>query len=150
MLKIANNFDPNLIEQLSKRAPRQAQLLTFMMGQKFALAKAVVIKRLKVSASVCEGLIKKGYLIESYQEEKREAYKDSLAQESNEVVAKAHNLTMNRLWSLEIYKNLSREGFFCRSGSWCYWFGKTEVYLHAIASVVNRGGGVIFLFLKLL
>ena len=48
MLEISNNFDPNLIELLSKRAPKQAQLLTFMMGQKFALAKALVIKRLNI------------------------------------------------------------------------------------------------------
>ena len=146
MLKIANNFDPNLIEQLSKRAPKQAQLLTFMMGQKFALAKAVVIKRLKVSASVCEGLIKKGYLIESYQEEKREAYKDSLAQESNEVVAKAHNLTDEQtVVTRDLQKSIERKDFSVEVVHGVTGSGKTEVYLHAIASVVNRGGGVIFL-----
>jgi primosomal protein N' (replication factor Y) len=92
-LEIAKNFDVDLVEPLLKKAPKQAKLLKFMMTQKFALPKAIVIKRLKISSSVCDGLIKKGYLLEAFKEEKREAYMDTLAQESNEVLAKAHQLT---------------------------------------------------------
>jgi len=145
-LKIAENFDVNLIEPLLKRAPKQAELLKFMMTQKFALPKAIVIKRLKISPSVCDSLIKKGYLIEAFKEEKREAYMDTLAQESNEVIAKAHELTEEQASITEnLHQSIEKKAFSVEVVHGVTGSGKTEVYLHAIASVVNRGGGVIFL-----
>lgn len=145
-LEIAKNFDVDLVEPLLKKAPKQAKLLKFMMTQKFALPKAIVIKRLKISSSVCDGLIKKGYLLEAFKEEKREAYMDTLAQESNEVLAKAHQLTEEQASITEkLHQSIEKKAFSVEVVHGVTGSGKTEVYLRAIASVVNRGGGVVFL-----
>ena len=145
-IQIAKNFDSEVIESLLKRAPKQAELLRFMVGQKLALPKQTVIKRLKISASVCDGLIKKGYLEEIFKEEKREAYADSLAQESNEVNAHAHRLTEEQeMITNKLRKSIDKKAFSVEVVHGVTGSGKTEVYLQAIASVVNRGGGVIFL-----
>lgn len=145
-LQMAKNFDASLVEPLLKRAPKQAMLLKFMMSQKFPLPKALVIKRLKISPSVCDSLIKKGYLMESFKEEKREAYMDSLAQESNEVIAKTHNLTEEqKIVTQSLHQSIEKKAFSVEVLHGVTGSGKTEVYLHAIASVVNRGGGIIFL-----
>ena len=146
VLQIAKNFEAYLIAPLLKRAPKQAELLKFMMNQKLPLPKALVIKRLKISPSVCDSLIKKGYLVETSKEEKREAYKDKLAQESNEVMAKAHDLTNEQqLITQDLQRSIEKKEFSVEVIHGVTGSGKTEVYLHAIASVVNQGGGVIFL-----
>ena len=145
-IQIAENFDSSVIENLLKKAPKQAELLKFMLSQKFALPKQTVIKRLKISISVCDGLIKKGYLREIFKEEKREAYTDSLAQESNEVKVQAHKLTEEQTSiTNKLQKSIDKKAFSVEVVHGVTGSGKTEVYLQAIASVVNRGGGVIFL-----
>ena len=48
---------------LEKRAPKQVELLRFVQQQICAQARAPLLKRMGISASACEALVKKNYLM---------------------------------------------------------------------------------------
>ncbi|MEO0511117.1 MAG: primosomal protein N' [Verrucomicrobiota bacterium] len=131
---------------LEKRAPKQAELLRFIRQQFKPLPKVQILKRMKISASACDGLVAKGFLRETDTEEERVAYEDELGKMETVVPEKRHALTDEQAAAVTSIETAIDSGAFSTrllhgvTGS-----GKTEVYLNAVEKVVSSGGGVIFL-----
>jgi len=134
------------LEALEKRAPKQAELLRFIRQQIKPLPKADILKRMKISASACDGLVAKGFMRETETEEERIAYEDELGDAETVVQEVRHDLTDEQAAAVRSIDAAIDAGVFTTrllhgvTGS-----GKTEVYLNAIERVVADGGGVIFL-----
>ena len=143
---ISKNFTASILESLSVRAPKQAALLKFLSQQSRPVERSLVLKRMKLSASVCDALVAKGYVTETYKETLRTAYSDAIGQTATEVIANERNLTEEQTVVTDALKvAIAKRSFSVEVVHGVTGSGKTEVYLHAIASVVNRGGGVIVL-----
>ncbi len=134
------------LQALEQRAPKQAELLRFMRQQLKPLPRADILKRMKLSASACDGLVSKGYLRETETEEERIAYEDEIGEAESVVPEIRHELTSEQAAAVHSIQAAITRGDFCTrllhgvTGS-----GKTEVYLKAVEQVVAAGGGVIFL-----
>lgn len=145
LLSVPQPVDPETLEQLRRRAPRQAELLELLGKQKTALEKGPLLQRLGLSAAVVSALVKKGLLKELIQQEERSAYDDDIA-EGESVVTSTITLNEEQSAALESIRSslLTRE-FKCHLLHGVTGSGKTEVYLEAMRTVVDRGQGVIFL-----
>tara|TARA_Y200000002_G_scaffold382668_1_gene400650 strand:+ start:8313 stop:10577 length:2265 start_codon:yes stop_codon:yes gene_type:complete len=131
---------------LEKRAPKQAELLRFVQQQICAQARAPLLKRMGISASACESLVKKNYLIETQTEEAREAYADDLSQLETIASDTRPTLTSEQALAVDnLHAAISADTFAVRLLHGVTGSGKTEVYLHAVEKVVAEKGGVIFL-----
>ena len=143
---ISNNFTSSILEILSVRAPKQAALLKFLSQQSRPVERSLVLKRMKLSASVCDALVAKGYVTETYKETLRTAYSDAIGQIATEVLANERKLTEEQTIVTDaLQAAIAKRAFSVEVVHGVTGSGKTEIYLHAIASVVNRGGGVIVL-----
>ena len=131
---------------LEKRAPKQAQLLRFIRQQSKPFARADVLKRMKISASTCDGLVSKGLLRETDTEEERIAYEDEMGEVETVAETTRPTLTDEQSRCVDaIHGDIEQNKFSVRLLHGVTGSGKTEVYLNAIEKVVASGGGVIFL-----
>jgi len=135
------------LEALSRRAPRQHAVLEFLGSQKARKSwpRGLVAKRLGVSGSVIEGLVRKGYLEEHKEAAERSAYGDETGA-FEQVATGALRLTEEQEGAVDRLMGRLKEGRFGVellqgvTGS-----GKTEVYMRLMKEVLDRGGGVVFL-----
>lgn len=145
---IAAGREPTADEQaaLAKRAPKQAALLDFIRQQLKAQPRATILKRMGISASACEALVKKGLLVEADTEEARVAYEDDIS-DTEEVKSDVRpSLTAEQKVCVEAHREaIDAAKFSVRLLHGVTGSGKTEVYLNAVERVVSRGGGVVFL-----
>lgn len=131
---------------LQKRAPKQAGLLKFIRQQVKPLPRADILKAMKISASACDGLVAKGFLHETDTEEARVAYEDELGGEESLIASAKPVLTEEQDGAVRaIHTAIAAKAFSVRLLHGVTGSGKTEVYLHAIETIVAEGGGVIFL-----
>jgi primosomal protein N' (replication factor Y) len=131
---------------LEKRAPKQAELLRHIRQQFKPLARAAVLKQMKISASACDGLVMKGFLRETDTEEERIAYEDELGDVETVAEVSRPKLTAEQSTCVAaIHSSIDSGTFGVRLLHGVTGSGKTEVYLNAIEKVVAGGGGVIFL-----
>ncbi|MFO8026924.1 MAG: primosomal protein N', partial [Opitutales bacterium] len=134
------------LQALEKRAPKQAELLRFIRQQIKPQPRADILKRMKLSASACDGLVAKGFLRESETEEERVAYEDELGDAETVVPEIRHELTSEQAAAVDsVQAAITKGGFSTRLLHGVTGSGKTEVYLKAVEQVVATGGGVIFL-----
>ncbi len=145
-LSIRQMPDSEAISALEKRAPKQAALLRHIQQQSRPVARADTIKQMKVSGSVCDRLVEKGFLNDEAAEEERVAYEDGLGRAEAVKETVAHELTMEQLQCVEsVHGALEQNQFNVRLLHGVTGSGKTEVYLRAIEKVVADKGGVVFL-----
>ena len=110
------------------------------------MPKAALLKRMKISASACDGLVAKGFLRETDTEEERVAYGDEMGDIETVVQETRHELTEEQAAAVaSIGTAIEKGGFSARLLHGVTGSGKTEVYLNAVEQVVATGGGVIFL-----
>ena len=134
------------LAELEKRAPRQAELLSFISQQLKPLPRADILKRMKLSVSACDALVNKGYLRETDTEEERVAYDDELGEVDTVSSEIRPILTEEQAQAVASISGALKENkFSVRLLHGVTGSGKTEVYLKAIEQVVSAGGGVIVL-----
>jgi primosomal protein N' (replication factor Y) len=135
------------LEQLVRRAPQQARVLEFLRDQKAGESwpRPLLLKRLKVTGSVVDGLVEKGYLKESRQAAERVAYGDD-AGDIEQVGAKEFSLTEEQAAAAgSIRESVKRGEFEVHLLHGVTGSGKTEVYMRIMREVLAEGGGIIFL-----
>ena len=106
-----------------------------------------VLKRLGVQATSCTALVEKGLVVETSQREDRVAYDDGLAS-AESVGGEAEPLELTPEQSTAVDSMLasrSAGGFVVHLLHGVTGSGKTEVYLRLMESVLEAGGGVLFL-----
>ena len=144
-LVLKENFSPEAWETLKKRAPKQALAYRFLGDQVTPLKKSLVAKRLVVSASVLDGLVKKGLVREELQALERVAYADEFG-EAEEAQNQEFELTGEQSRCVDsIGASLKKGKFKVHLLHGVTGSGKTEVYLRAIQPVIQAGKTVIFL-----
>jgi primosomal protein N' (replication factor Y) (superfamily II helicase) len=145
LLAVARVLPPDEQAALARRAPRQARLYAFLQQQFKPQKKSLVLARLGLTAAVAAALVKRGLAREETSSLAREGYADDWAH--GEVVAAIPpTLNEEQLAVVAAVRASLERGVFAThllhgiTGS-----GKTEVYLHAVATVLAAGGGVIYL-----
>jgi primosomal protein N' (replication factor Y) (superfamily II helicase) len=144
-LALAQKLTAEEIEVLEKRAPQQAKLYRFLEQQFRPPLKSLVLSRLGQTAAVVNALVKRGVVREETRRIERIAYADDHAH-GELVAAMPHRLNEEQQRAVDACGARVNEKKFSVTllhgitGS-----GKTEVYLRAIDTALQTGGGVVFL-----
>lgn len=132
-------------ELLKYRAPKQAAIGEYLKKNRDPLPKLTVLKNLKIAASSCDALIKKGMVKESWKQVMSSAYDDGFAL-GEEIPVLNFQLNSEQQVSVQdIVSGVERKKFRVNLLHGVTGSGKTEVYIQAIKSTLKLGGGVIFL-----
>lgn len=144
-LRVAGPMDEAALAKLESRAPRQAQLMRFLLQQPEPVSRTLVLRRMKLSASVTEGLVEKGLLCVDFERKDRESYADGLDAEE---AASSEPFQMNeeQAAAVEVLEAARQKGeYACWLLHGVTGSGKTEVYLRLMESVLREGGQILFL-----
>ena len=134
------------LENLAKRAPKQAKVMRYIYEYGKPVARADLLRQLKASISTCDSLISKGLLSEKDTKEVRIAYKDELGRvETVSEISRPVLTDEQSRCVTAINSALGQNKFNVRLLHGVTGSGKTEVYLNVIETVIVDGGGVIFL-----
>jgi primosomal protein N' (replication factor Y) len=146
-LRLADEVDPGELEKLGRRAPKQKAVVTFLEQQaaRTSWPRGMLVKRLKVSPTVLDGLVEKGILVESRRVSERVAYGDDTGG-VEQVSSAGFKLTGEQAASAEhIRETLNEGGFGVHLLHGVTGSGKTEVYMRIMKEVLASDGGIIFL-----
>ncbi len=133
------------LEALARRAPKQRALYDFVKQQRAPQKKSLILNRLKLSAATYNALLEKGFIEEESRVQERVAYEDEMgavefaAEEAFELNEEQSVVTRS------IAADLETGGFSARLLQGVTGSGKTEVYLRAMETVLEKGQGVLFL-----
>jgi primosomal protein N' (replication factor Y) len=144
---LAEETDAEELEKLARRAPKQREVVDFLAGQAAGKSwpRALLLKRLKISATVLDGLVEKGILIETRKAKERVAYGDGHG-ELEQVATHGFELTEEQAAAAaRIRESLEKGGFLVHLLHGVTGSGKTEVYMRIMKEVLESGGGIIFL-----
>ena len=145
LIELSRHPKPEELDELAKKAPRQAELVRFLQQQEKPIARALLLSRLELAPTSCDALVKKGFLREVLRDETREGYADELGEEEAASVGEV-TLTEEQASVLEdLEQSLNDAEFRPHLLHGVTGSGKTEVYLRLIEKVLADGGGAIFL-----
>jgi primosomal protein N' (replication factor Y) len=145
VLSVARRLSPDEAADLSRKAPVQARLYTFLAPQIRPQPKELVLARTRASAASAKALVARGVLIEGVVRVEREAYADDRSH-GELVAAQPHRLNAEQEVAVEAMAGpLAGRRFGVSLLHGVTGSGKTEVYLRAIQAALESGGGVIML-----
>ena len=144
-VRVARKLSREEAASLARKAPAQGRLYAFLAGQIVPQPRGLILARTEASAASLRALVERGLVREEVQRVERIGYSDDLA--SGELVAaQPHALNAEQAAAVASVDGALAGGKFGVTllhgvtGS-----GKTEVYLRAIQSALESGGGVILL-----
>jgi primosomal protein N' (replication factor Y) len=144
-LRVAAKLSPEEAAALARKAPAQARLYAFLEGQLLPQPKGLILERSGASAGSVRALVLRGILHEEVSRVERNAYADDLAQ-GELVASRPHKLNAEQgaaVAALTASIGTGKFGVTLLHG--VTGSGKTEVYLRAIQTTLESGGGVILL-----
>ncbi|MBS0633690.1 MAG: primosomal protein N' [Verrucomicrobia bacterium] len=145
LLAIARKLAPDETAALAKKAPQQARLYAFLEQQFRPQAKALVLERLGLTAAVVTALVKRGIVREEVRRVERVAYADDFAH-GELVASQPHALNAEQAAAVAaLDASIAENKFGVTLLHGVTGSGKTEVYLRAIHTALQTGGGVVFL-----
>ena len=145
LISVAAKLSREDTAALARKAPAQARLHAFLEGQILPQPKGLILERTGASAASLQALLLRGLVREEVSRVERSAYSDDLAR-GELVAAQPHALNAEQGAAVSALATSVESGRFGVTllhgitGS-----GKTEVYLRAIQSTLEAGGGVILL-----
>ncbi len=146
-VQLAEPVDDEQLESLSKRAPRQYQVVEFLRGQaaRDSWPRGLLLKRLGISGTVLDGLVSKQILHETRRAAERTAYGDA-AGDIEQVGTHEFNLTEEQAAAEKsIQERVALSEFAVHLIHGVTGSGKTEVYMRIMRKVLQAGGGIVFL-----
>ena len=133
------------LERLERRAPKQKALYDFLSQQIRPQNKGLIFKRLNLSAATYNSLLDKGFIKEVARIEERAAYDDEIGS-LEYVEEKSIELNDEQQVAVEsLRQELGKGGFATHLLHGVTGSGKTEVYLQAMETALNRDQGVLYL-----
>ena len=144
-LELAKPLSDAEWQQLNRRAPKQAQLYTFLKSQFQPILRSTVLTRLKLTASSCDALIKRGVIKEVQRRSERDAYSDLFAKAEERVEQTVVLNAEQQAAFADMASSIDTAKFKTHLLHGVTGSGKTEVYLATIQKALAVGGGVIFL-----
>jgi primosomal protein N' (replication factor Y) len=144
-LRVVRKMPKEELAVLSRKAPAQARLYSYLVGQIRPQPKGLILARTGSSAASVRALVDRGFLKEDVVRVEREAYGDD--QGHGELVAsQPHALNDEQALAVSsLAGSLSSGKFGVTLLHGITGSGKTEVYLRAIQATLESGGGVIML-----
>lgn len=145
---LARRLEAEELEQLKKRAPRQYALYQFLASQMKVepFAKNELMKRMKLSPSTIEGLVERGIIELTQGRVERNAYLDEVGATEVEAIVPVVDLTKEQAAAYHsIMGSLSKGAYRTHLLHGVTGSGKTEVYLRCMKSVLDEGGGALYL-----
>jgi len=141
-VRAARKIEPEEIEKLRRRAPRQAELLAAVSNLPAAMAAAELLRQTSLDNQTLRALEKRGFIILGEETVTRDPHADEQFIASSRLIlnaeqATALNAVEEALASPEKAQPILLHGV---TGS-----GKTEIYLQAIHSALARGRTAIVL-----
>lgn len=144
-LRVGKILDHKEIEELRRRASRQAVLYEFLKKQDRKYPRGEVLRLLKVPGSSCRALLDKGVLVEFEEDIKRVAYDDDLGLIEEAHVGAVELNEEQRAASEDLIKSLKKDEFRVHLLHGVTGSGKTEVYIRVLQEALKDGGGVVYL-----
>tara|TARA_R100000027_G_scaffold67429_1_gene66087 strand:+ start:10949 stop:13225 length:2277 start_codon:yes stop_codon:yes gene_type:complete len=145
LIEVVRPIEEKTLDALNKAAPRQAELLRFLLDQTQPIGRNLVLKRMNMSASVAESLVEKGLARCESVSRVRESYQDGLDAEAV-LGSGPPDLTEEQDAAFTQLESVRSEGgFSCWLLHGVTGSGKTEVYLRLMEKTLEEGGQVLFL-----
>jgi primosomal protein N' (replication factor Y) len=145
LIRLARELSGEELAQLDRRAPRQARLYRHLAEHPQPQPQGPLLASLGVAPEALAALLRRGILRADLSRVLREAYTDDWAR-GELVAARPHELNREQAGAVAAVT----EGL--AGGRFCTWLlhgvtgsGKTEVYLRAVHTALEQGGGVILL-----
>ncbi|MFI5356562.1 MAG: primosomal protein N' [Opitutales bacterium] len=145
LLSLDRKVPAEELAALAKRAPQQARLVEFLAQQFRPQPKRQVLARLDLTAAVVGALVKRGLVREDVRRVVRVAYGDDWSKGELVAVEPPRLNAGQQAAVADLAAKLAEDKFGVTLLHGVTGSGKTEVYLHAIDTVLKAGGGVIFL-----
>jgi len=145
LLSVARRLSSEEAAALARRAPAQARLYAFLAQQFRPQRKGMVLARVKTSAAAARALVDSGVLREDLRRLERVAYADEWS-EAEQVASAPHRPNAEQAAAVAaLNESLAARKFSVSLLHGITGSGKTEVYLRAIQTALQGGGGVIML-----
>ena len=133
------------LQALEKSAKRQAELLQFLLDQKKAVTRSLVLRRMNLSASVADGLVEKGLARCRSESRVRESYQDGLDAEAVVETGPPSLTSEQETAFARLEEARQAGGFACWLLHGVTGSGKTEVYLRLMEKTLAEGRQILFL-----